>query len=197
MTSQTALLGGSVHDAAQRAADILAVLLPRAGNRLAPGSPGERDAVIEVLEAHGEASPVEISPADLEGLRQAALELREVFTAGDVATAADRINGLLAGRAHPPRLTTHGGVSGWHLHMDSSDDAPSEEWLLTSSALALAVLLAERQAPPAGICASPTCGRPFVNVGRGSARRYCSAACGTRQRVAAHRQVNRGAGMKG
>jgi predicted RNA-binding Zn ribbon-like protein len=197
VTSQTALLGGSVHDAAQRAADILAVLLPRAGNRLAPGSSGERDAVIEVLEAHGEPSPVELSPADLEGLRRAALELREVFTAGDVAAAADRINGLLAGRAHPPRLTTHGGASGWHLHVDSSDDAPWGEWLLTSSALALAVLLAERQAPPAGICASPTCGRPFVNVGRGSTRRYCSAACGTRQRVAAHRQVNRGAAMKG
>ena len=197
MTSQTALLGGSVHDAAQRAADILAVLLPRAGNRLAPGSSGERDAVIEVLEAHGEPSPVELSPADLEGLGRAALELREVFTAGDVAAAADRINGLLAGRAHPPRLTTHGGASGWHLHVDSSDDAPWGEWLLTSSALALAVLLAERQAPPAGICASPTCGRPFVNVGRGSTRRYCSAACGTRQRVAAHRQVNRGAAMKG
>jgi predicted RNA-binding Zn ribbon-like protein len=196
VTSQTALLGGSVHDAAQRAADILAVLLPRAGNRLAPGSPGERGAVIEVLEAHGEPSPVEVSPADIEGLRRAALELREVFTAGDVATAADRINGLLAGRAHPPRLTTHGGASGWHLHVDSSDDAPWGEWLLTSSALALAVLLAERQAPPAGICASPTCGRPFVNVGRGSARRYCSAACGTRERVAAHRQVNRGAAMK-
>jgi predicted RNA-binding Zn ribbon-like protein len=197
VTSQTALLGGSVHDAAQRAADILAILLPRAGNRLAPGSPGERDAVIEVLEAHGEPSPVELSPADLEGLRRAALELRELFTAGDVAAAADRINGLLAGRAHPPRLTTHGGASGWHLHVDGSDDAPWGEWLLTSSALALAVLLAERQAPPAGICASPTCGRPFVNVGRGSARRYCSAACGTRQRVAAHRQVNRGAAMKG
>ena len=197
MTSQTALLGGSVHDAAQRAADILAVLLPRAGNWLAPGSSGERDAVIEVLEAHGEPSPVELSPADVEGLRRAALELREVFTAGDVAAAADWINGLLAGRAHPPRLTTHGGASGWHLHVDSSDDAPWGEWLLTSSALALAVLLAERQAPPAGICASPTCGRPFVNVGRGSTRRYCSAACGTRQRVAAHRQVNRGAAMKG
>ena len=193
MTSQTALLGGSVHDAAQRAADILAVVLPRPGNRLVPGSPGERDAVIVVLEAHGEPSPVELSPADLEGLRRAALELRELFTAGEVAAAADRINGLLAGRAHPPRLTTHGGASGWHLHVDSSDDAPWGEWLLTSSALALAVLLAERQAPPAGICASPTCGRPFVNVGRGSARRYCSAACGTRERVAAHRQMNRGA----
>jgi predicted RNA-binding Zn ribbon-like protein len=193
VTSQTALLGGSVHDAAQRAADILAVLLPRAGNRLSPGSAGERAAVIQVLRAHGEPEPVEVTPDGLERLRQAALELREVFIAPDVAAAADRINGLLAGRAHPPRLTTHDGASGWHLHVDSSDDAPWGEWFLTSSCLALAVLLAERQAPPAGICASPSCARPFVNVGRGAARRYCSAACGTRERVAAHREAGRAA----
>lgn len=196
MTSQEALLGSSVHDAAQRAADLLAVLLPRAGprnHRPSPGSAGERAAVIEVLRAHGEPEPVEISAAGLDGLRRAALELREVFAAGDVTAAADTINGLLAGRAHPPRLTTHGGASGWHLHVDSSDDAPWGEWFLTASCLALAVLLAERQAPPAGICASPSCGRPFVNVGRGAARRYCSATCGTRERVAAHRAAGRAA----
>src|SRR6516164_1347686 len=191
MTSQAALLGNSVHDAAQRAADLLAVLLPRTGDRLPPGHADERAAVIEVLRAHGEPEPVEISAAGLDGLRRAALELRGVFTATDVATAADRINDLLAGRAHPPRLTTHGGTSGWHLHVDSSDDAPEAEWFLTSSCLALAVLLAERQAPPAGICQSPSCARPFVNVGRGSPRRYCSAACGTRERVAAHREASR------
>ena len=190
MTSQAALLGSSVHDAAQRAADILAVLLPRAGNRLSPGSAAERAALIEVLLAHGEPAPIQMSAAQLDSLRQAARELREVFTAADAAAAAETINGLLAGRAHPPRLTTHGGTSGWHLHVDSSDDAPSGEWFLTSSCLALAVLLAERQAPPAGVCASPSCGRPFVNVGRGSARRYCSAACGTRERVATYRAAH-------
>ncbi len=184
---------GSVHGTAQRAADVLAVLLPRAGNRLSPGSVEERTAVIDVLRAHGEPEPVEISPASLELLRQAALELREVFTAEDATAAATVINSLLAGRAHPPRLTNHGGTSGWHLHVDSSDDALWGETILTSSCLALAVLLAERQAPPAGICASPSCARPFVNVGRGAARRYCSAACGTRERVAAHRQANRAA----
>jgi predicted RNA-binding Zn ribbon-like protein len=189
--SQRALLGGSVHDAAQRAADVLAVLLPRAGNRLPAGSQGELAALIDVLRAHGEPEPIEISAAGLAGLRQAAFELREVFTAGDVATAANRINALLAGRAHPPRLTTHGGASGWHLHVDSDDDAPEAEWFLTSSCLALAVLLAERQAPPAGICQSPSCARPFVNVGRGSPRRFCSSTCGTRERVAAYRETGR------
>ena len=190
MTSPAALLGSSVHDAAQRAADILAVLLPQAGSRLSPGSAAERAALIEVLLAHGEPAPIQMSAAQLDSLRQAARELREVFTAADAAAAAETINGLLAGRAHPPRLTTHGGTSGWHLHVDSSDDAPSGEWFLTSSCLALAVLLAERQSPPAGVCASPSCGRPFVNVGRGSARRYCSAACGTRERVATYRAAH-------
>jgi CGNR zinc finger len=187
------LLGGSVHDAAQRAADIIDVLLPRPGSRdeiarlASPGPRDERARLIAVLRAYGEPGLIEISAGDLAALRQAAADLREVFAATDVSSAADRINELLAGRAHPPRLTTHGGGYGWHLHADSSDEAPWAEWFLTSSCLALAVLLAERQAPPAGLCGSASCGKPFVNVGRGAPRRYCSATCGTRERVAAHR----------
>jgi len=76
VTSQAALLGSSVHDAAQRAADLLAVLLPRTAHRLPPGRADERAAVIEVLRAHGEPEPVEISAAGLDSLRRAALELR-------------------------------------------------------------------------------------------------------------------------
>jgi predicted RNA-binding Zn ribbon-like protein len=184
MTAPETFLGSSVHHAAQRAADIVDVLMPGGAGH---PPPDQRARLVAVLRAYGETGPVEISAADLTGLRRAALDLREVFAAGDVAAAAELINGLLAGRAHPPRLTTHGGESGWHLHVDGSDDAPWAEWFLTSSCLALAVLLAERQAPPAGLCASPSCGKPFVNVGRGAARRYCSAACGTRERVARHR----------
>jgi predicted RNA-binding Zn ribbon-like protein len=169
----------AVHDTAQRAADLLTVLRAAA--------PGQREQVIAVLRAHGEPEPVEITEADLAELRQAALELLAVFTAVSTAEAAQRLNRLLAAHARPPRLTTHDGQASWHVHADSRDDAPWGEWFLTSSCLALALLLAERQAPPAGICASPSCGRPFVNTGRGSTRHYCSTACGTRERVAAHR----------
>jgi predicted RNA-binding Zn ribbon-like protein len=187
MARQESLLGSSVHDAAQRAADLLAVLLPGPGRRAGP------DALVAVLRTYGEPEPIDISAADLDGLRQAALDLREVFAASDVTAAAELINRLLAGHAHPPRLTTHGGTSGWHLHVDGNDDAPWAEWFLTSSCLALAVLLTDRQAPPGGLCAAASCGRPFVNVGRGAARRYCSAACGTRERVARHRAIQAGA----
>ena len=48
------------------------------------------------------------------------------------------------------------------------------------------------QSPPGGFCASPSCGKPFVNVGRGTSRRYCSTACGTRERVAKHRAIQAG-----
>jgi predicted RNA-binding Zn ribbon-like protein len=184
--SQEPVLGSSVHDAAQRAADLLAVLLP------GPGRRAGRAELIAVLRKYGEPEPIEISAADLADLRQAALDLREVFAASDVTAAAERINHLLSGRAHPPRLTSHGGTSGWHVHVDGDDDAPWADWFLTSSCLALAVLLAERQAAPAGLCAAASCGRPFVNVGRGAVRRYCSAACGTRDRVARHRAVQAG-----
>ena len=186
MASQKPVLGSSVHYTAQRAADLLAVLLP------SPGRPAGRTAVIEVLRKYGEPEPIEVSAADLAELHEAALLLRDVFAAADAGTAADRLNAPLAGRTHPPRLTTHGGTSGWHLHVDGDDDAPWAEWFLTSSCLALAVLLAERQAPPGGFCASPSCGKPFVNVGRGTSRRYCSAACGTRERVARHRAIQAG-----
>jgi len=180
------VLGSSVHDAAQRAADLLAVLLP------GPGRRAGRAGLIAVLRKYGEPEPIEISAADLAELRQAALDLREVFAANGVTAAAERINHLLSGRAHPPRLTSHGGTSGWHVHVDGDDNAPWADWFLTSSCLALAVLLAERQAAPAGLCAAPSCGRPFVNVGRGAVRRYCSATCGTRDRVARHRAIQAG-----
>ena len=109
MTSQAALLGSSVHDAAQRAADLLAVLLPGAGHPHQPGRPAERAALTAVLRAHGEPEPIVISDADLAGLREAALRLREVFAAGDAGTAADLINDLLGAHAHPPRPTFTNG----------------------------------------------------------------------------------------
>ena len=161
-------------DSVQRAVDLLGVLL----DDPAPAS------VESVLRAHGESS-VSLSRPDVAELRAAALELRAVFAAPDVASAAAELNALFAKYASPPRLTDHEDGYGWHLHADAADDGPWGPWLVTSSALGLASLLAERQGPPGGLCAS--CGKPFAHTGGGSPRRYCSARCATRERVAAHR----------
>jgi hypothetical protein len=164
-------------DSVQRAVDLLNVLLVPAPH---PAS------VAQVLRDHGEPD-VSLSPEEVGELRAAALELREVFAAPDVASAASVLNALFAAYAGPPRLTDHEEGYGWHLHADAADDGPWGAWLVTSSALGLASLLAERQDVPGGLCASPSCGKPYAHTGGGSPRKFCSSRCATRERVAAHR----------
>ncbi|MBB5077895.1 CGNR zinc finger domain-containing protein [Nonomuraea endophytica] len=147
--------------------------------------------IADVLRAHGEPGPLELSPGDVRAMRAAAGRLMELFAAPSAGEAARLLNGLLAGAACPPRLTDHGGTTSWHLHVDRDDDAPWAEWFLASSAMSMAVLLADHQRVPAGLCASATCGRPFLDTSGGSPRRYCSPRCATRERVAAHRAASR------
>ncbi|MEU3603170.1 CGNR zinc finger domain-containing protein [Streptomyces sp. NPDC006798] len=155
-----------------------------------PGDP-VADEVAAVLRDHGEQVPDGLSARDVAELREAAGRLRDVFTAPDADRAAERVNTLLARCAGTLRLTSHGGASPWHPHLDSHDDAPWGEWLLASSGLALTVLIWDRQRPPGGVCASPVCGRVFLTLGSGPVRRYCSRRCATRERVAAHRRARR------
>jgi predicted RNA-binding Zn ribbon-like protein len=129
-------------------------------------------------------------------MRAAALLLREVFAAEDVDAAAAALNRLLAEQTGPLRLTSHGGGAPWHPHLDSHDDAPWDEWFLTSSCLALTVLLWDHQRPPGGLCASPACRNVYITSGPGPARRYCSRRCATRERVAAHRRGQRATDTK-
>ncbi|WP_252374898.1 MULTISPECIES: CGNR zinc finger domain-containing protein [unclassified Nonomuraea] len=143
--------------------------------------------VSRILRDHGEIGELDLSENDLTAMRDAATRLREVLGAPSTGEAAALLNRLLAGGAQTPRLTSHAGATTWHLHVDSGDDAPWGEWFLASSAMALAVLLADHQRVPGGLCAARGCGRPFLDLGGGSPRRYCSARCATRERVAAHR----------
>lgn len=172
---------GSVTFAAKRAADIVFVLQNK--EQLAYGKLVSR--LNETLRAYGEKSSAVAS--ELDELKQISRKLYEVFAAKDVTAAAERINDLLGAYTGQPRLSAHGN-SPWHIHVDSNDHAPWAEWFAASSSLAFATLLAEKQQKPGGLCASPTCGRPFVDLGKGGGRKYCSPKCATRERVAAHRK---------
>ncbi|MFC4561137.1 CGNR zinc finger domain-containing protein [Nocardiopsis mangrovi] len=180
MPTPNAIIGRAVRGLAQRTTDLV--------NLLSGDDPGP-EAVDALLRAHGETDPLVVSPADVTAMRAAAQRLRAVFTAPDAGTAAATLNALLAHSAHPPRLTSHGGTTHWHVHVDGHDDAPLGEWFLTSSCLTLALVLTDRQRVPGGVCAAAGCDRVFVDTGSGSPRRYCSRRCATRSRVAAHRRA--------
>ncbi|WP_344101295.1 CGNR zinc finger domain-containing protein [Nocardiopsis rhodophaea] len=181
-TGSDPLAGRSMRAVADRTVDLVNALYP---------SPADPDAVADVLRAHGETDPLHLTRADVDTMALVARQLREVFAATDTGQAAARVNHLLAEHARPPRLTDHGGTSNWHLHLDSHDDAPWPEWMLTSSCMAFAVLIADRQRKPGGICSSPTCQHVYIALGRGAPRRFCSPRCATRERVAAHRRAGR------
>jgi CGNR zinc finger len=165
-------------NAARRAADLLGALR---------ADPPDRAEVEAVLRRYGEPEPLRLTDDDLAALKGAAAKLTPVFHATSTDEAAAALNGLLAEHAGPPRLSAHDDTP-WHLHVDSADDAPWDAWFLASSSLALATVLADRQAPPGGICHAGDCTHPYVDLGRGAPRRYCSEACATRTRVAALRR---------
>jgi predicted RNA-binding Zn ribbon-like protein len=168
-------------NAALRAAALLGALR---------ADPPDREEVEQVLLRYGEPEPPNLTDEDLAALRNAAARLLPVFHATTTDEAAALLNDLLSAHAGPPRLTAHDGTR-WHLHVDADDDAPWEEWFLASSSLALATLLADRQAPPGGICHAHDCTHPYVDLGRGAPRRFCSEPCSTRTRVAALRRRRR------
>ncbi|MFG3125224.1 CGNR zinc finger domain-containing protein [Streptomyces sp. NPDC048201] len=170
----------SVLTTAQRTADLV--------NTLADGRPEPAD-VADVLRAYGESDPIDLSARDLTEMREAAAGLREVFAAVDTDTAASALNRLLREHTGQLRLSSHDGTTPWHPHLDRADDAPWAEWFLASSCMALTVLVWDRQRPPGGTCASPSCDRVYVAQGSGPPRRYCSRRCATRERVAAHRRA--------
>ncbi|HJQ08121.1 MAG TPA: CGNR zinc finger domain-containing protein [Candidatus Saccharimonadales bacterium] len=177
-------MGSAIH-AAKRAADIIFVLQNK--DRL--NSKELVDRIHQVLESYGEKSP-KVTYADLDDLKITSGKLYSVFIAKTAAEAVRQLNAILAEYAHAPRLSNHGNSS-WHMHIDSNDHAPWAEWFAASSALALAILLAEKQRNPGGLCASPTCKRPFIDLGKGGGRNYCSPKCATRERVAAYRKKER------
>ncbi|MER5978389.1 CGNR zinc finger domain-containing protein [Streptomyces sp. NPDC001857] len=156
-----------------------------------PPGPAAVAAVVDVLRAHGEPEPLDLTPDDVDRMRAAAARLRAVFAARDADGAAAALNGLLREHTGALRLTSHAGRTPWHPHVDRADDGPWDEWFLASSCLALTVLLWDRQRPPGRVCASPSCDRVFIAQGSGPDRRYCSRRCATRERVAAHRRAAR------
>ena len=168
-------------NAARRAAALTGALLR---------DPPSRDELEAILVRYGEPEPPRLTDDDLAALTEAAAGLLPVFQATTTGEAAQRLNVLLSAHAAPPRLTDHDGTP-WHLHVDDADDAPWATWFVASSSLALAMVLADRQAPPGGICAADGCSQPFVDLGRGPARRFCSERCATRTRVAELRRRRR------
>ncbi|MEU9859966.1 CGNR zinc finger domain-containing protein [Streptomyces sp. NPDC047971] len=154
-----------------------------------------REALAELLAQHGEdprdLTETAFTEGDADELRTAVVRISGVLTETDPDRAAEDLNSLLSAHAGPPRLSRHDGHP-WHLHVDRGDDTGWADWFLAAGALALAQLLTEHGRITWGACASARCATLYPGTGPGSAQRYCSPTCASRERVAAHRRRAKG-----
>jgi hypothetical protein len=162
-------------------------------NAVGPPAQGEITpaAAERVFSEYGEPD-VRVLPAEMPELVSVVQRLFGVCAAASDDDAAAAINGLFEAHAQLPRLTAHDGTR-WHLHLDSSDDAPLHEWIATSAALALALMLSESGRDGWGICRAEDCGRVFLRTGAHRRRSACSDRCATRARVRELRRRRAGA----
>jgi predicted RNA-binding Zn ribbon-like protein len=114
--------------------------------------------------------------------------LRVVFEAaalGETDRAAGAVNDLLRHYQAAPRLIRHDHEP-WHLHFHSADTGLAAVWGV-HCATNLAVVIGGGDLSRLGICAAIRCDRVYVDTSRNGSRRFCSASCLNRTKIAALR----------
>lgn len=149
----------------------------------------DRAGIEAALVASGEDPRTRLEAGDVAEIAEVCEELRALFAQQSLDDWAAALNRMLGRWTVAPRLE-HEGV-GWHLHADPADGGSWAAWFASSTALAFAIRIAETGRRVGGLCAAPDCWRPFLDPGRGAARRFCSQQCATRARVAGHRSRHR------
>ena len=165
-------------------------------NTLTPGErrgrpylPPEGDARRAVL---AEIGAGDLGESDASALAEIAARLREVFeaiAAGDIDTAARRVNLLLEETRARPHLDRHDGEP-WHLHFHGAGGTIATDWI-AGCATGLAIVLGGEFHDRLGVCTAPHCDRVYVDVSRNGTRRFCSTACQNRVKTAAFRARTR------
>ncbi|OLF19457.1 CGNR zinc finger domain-containing protein [Actinophytocola xanthii] len=125
------------------------------------------------------------SEGDLAEVAEFLTRWLEVVDADEPARRAALLNVLLAESSSSPRLTNHAG-DGWHIHY-RPDDLTLAAVVRALISVGTALHLSGRGMDRLRRCALRDCARPFADLTRGGAQRYCSPRCANRDAVRRHR----------
>lgn len=123
-------------------------------------------------------------PAELAAVRRLRPHLRELITS-DRERAVEIVNVMLAEARALPRLVRHDRFD-WHLHA-VAQDAPLATRITVETAMAMIDVIRADEMSRLGLCADDDCTGVVLDLSRNRSRRFCSAACGNRNAVAAYR----------
>ncbi|MEV8038196.1 CGNR zinc finger domain-containing protein [Streptomyces sp. NPDC086182] len=145
------------------------------------------DAVVAALPPGG-LSREEVEPEQAAYLARTAEQLRHVFAAvesEDLDRAASTLNTLLRNTGARPQLD-HTAGEPWQVHFHGTSDTLAVGWS-AGCATALALAIGSDLVGRLGVCQAPKCDRVYVDTSRNAARQFCSTACQSRVKAAAHR----------
>jgi predicted RNA-binding Zn ribbon-like protein len=152
-----------------------------------PDGLAQLDALLRAGGGRGLTGP---DPAVAADFATVAGALRAVFAAvaaGDLDTAAGRVNELLRGTGAHPVLERHDGEP-WHVHFHAAGEASTADGWAAGCATGLAIAVGSEYADRLGVCTAPRCDRVYVDTSRNGSRRFCSTACQNRVKAAAFRE---------
>lgn len=135
-----------------------------------------------ILASASTALMADAAPALRTAVRDALASLSEV-------DLARRANSLLAEHDAQVALVRHDKLS-WHLHATSRRRGRTAD-AISQFALSLLLIVEAGEQSRLTTCADVTCDSVVFDVSRNRSRRFCSAACGNRQAVAAFRERRR------
>lgn len=156
-----------------------------------PSDPAERGRrALAALQVAGPDSVAQAAPGPdaAEGLYALAAALRGVFeaaAAGETDRAAGTVNELLHRYRAAPRLIRH-DLEPWHLHFHSAEAGLAATWG-AHCATALAVVVGGGDLRRLGVCHAVRCDRVYLDTSRNGSRRFFSAPCLNRTKIAALR----------
>ena len=127
--------------------------------------------------------------AELASVRALRAPIRDLLLARR-DDAVPIVNAMLAQARAVPQLVRHEGYD-WHIHA-IAPDAPLVDRIQVETAMAMIDVVRADELGRLGVCADDGCANLVVDLSRNRSRRYCSAACGNRNAVAAYR-ARRGA----
>ncbi len=136
-------------------------------------------------------SVAQLSDHHVPGFIELAQVCREIISnldAGDVDTAAETVNDLLAGHPAHPHLSKDAGE--WRLHHHPAEAELVPMWTAIA-AQALATVIGTGIGDRLGTCAASDCQRVFLDRSRNGSRRFCTTTCQNRVKAAAFRQRHR------
>jgi predicted RNA-binding Zn ribbon-like protein len=122
--------------------------------------------------------------AELDAVRAVRPRLRGLLLA-DRDHAVALVNRILEEVTLRPQLVRHDEYD-WHLHAVDYED-PLAERMLVETVMAMIDVIRVDELSRLSVCADDTCEGVVLDLSRNRSRRYCSAACGNRNAVAAYR----------